>query len=45
MLLPAAKGDKLFKEAKDALKKGLFKWSADYTSAVMYFEEACNFFI
>lgn len=32
--------EKNFKEGQKALKTGLFQWSPDYTSAVMYFEDA-----
>lgn len=30
----------LYKKGKNALKKGIFKWSKDYVSAAMYFDQA-----
>jgi tetratricopeptide (TPR) repeat protein len=34
--------DKLVKEAKKALKTGLFKWSKDYVKAAMLYDEAAK---
>ena len=34
--------DKNFKKGKKALSTGLFKWSPDYTGALMYFEDAAK---
>lgn len=34
------KSKELHKKGKNALKKGIFKWSKDYVSAAMYFDQA-----
>ncbi len=34
----------LVKKAKKALKKGILKWSRDYSSAAMYLDEAAKIY-
>jgi|688.fasta_scaffold587777_1 hypothetical protein len=39
-----ANAQKKFKEGKDALKTGLFKWSKNYAEAAIRFEQAAKLF-
>lgn len=36
--------EKNFKKGQEALKTGLFKWSADHLAAALYFEKAAKQF-
>ena len=40
----AKKAKKMFKEGKNAMKTGLFKWYADYIEASSKFEQAGKLF-